>query len=494
MKKLLAVLLAVVMMLSICACAPEDTDATGGDDSLKLVDTGTGFRVGYARVDITPDEPVPLSGYGNNQYRVSQQVLDRIYVSCAAITDEQDNTIMMFSIDLQRSREETWYPARETLSALTGIPEENITLTATHTHSSVDQGASDNDVVDRWEEELTELTVQCGIQALNDRKSCSSMQIGSVETSGLNFIRHYTTLSGGYVGDSFGSWTESPLTGHTTENDPTMHLIRFVRDEAKDIVMVNWRAHAALTGSKTMTNLSSDFIGPFREVVEAGDTDTLVVYYNGASGNVNPTSHIQGETAAVGTAKADQYIDHGTQLANYCLEGLANNMTEVEIGLIQTQRRIVAGEVNHELEDKLLEAKAVQKHYATYRDNDLTEEYAAQFGIRTAYHANAIIARSSMDATKDMELNALSIGEHVGFVQSPFEMFTSTSVETEEGSPFDMTFVMGYSNAMNTYIPDDQAWEYTCYESDVTWFVKGTSNMIRDQWLSMLDDLHSNAS
>ena len=489
MKKLLAVLLAVAMMLCICACAPEDTEATGGDTSLELVDTGTGFRVGYARVDITPEVPMPLSGYGNNQFRVSQQVLDPLYITCVAVTDEQDNTIMMFSIDLQRSREETWGPAREKLSALTGIPVEHITLTATHTHSAVDQGAGNNDNVARWEEELVEWSVQCGIQALNDRKS-ATMQIGSVETEGLNFIRHYTTLSGGYVGDSFGSWTESPLTGHTTENDPTMHIIRFVRPDAKDIVMANWRAHPGMTGGKDIKNMSSDFVGPFREAVEAADPDALVVFYQGAAGNVNPTSHIQGETAATGVTLYEKYRDHGTKLAKHCLDGLANNMVEVETGLVQAQRRIVAGEVNHELEDKILEARMVQQHYSTYRDNNLTREYAAQFGIRTPYHANAIISRSSMGATKDMELNALSIGEHVGFVQCPFEMFTSTSVETEEGSAFDMNFVMGYSNSQNCYIPDDWAWEYTCYESDTTWYVKGTSNMIRDQWLSMLDELH----
>lgn len=491
MKKLFAFLLAVSMVLCLIACAPEDTDATGGNDSLELVDTGTGFRVGYARVDITPEVPVPLSGYGNNQYRVSQRVLDPLYVTCVAVTDEQDNTIMMFSVDVQSSKEDTWHPTREKLSALTGIPGEHITLTATHTHSAVDQGGRDNENIIRWKSELIDLSVLCGIQALNDRKS-ATMQIGSVETEGLNFIRHYTTLSGGYVGDSFGSWTESPLTGHTTENDPTMHIIRFVRPDAKDIVMANWRAHPGLSGGKDLKDMSSDFVGPFREAVEAADPDTLVVYYQGAAGNVNPTSHIQGETAAMGVTLYEKYRDHGTKLAKHCLDGLANNMVEVETGLVQAQRRIVAGEVNHELEDKILEAKSVQQHYATYRDNNLTREYAAQFGIRTPYHANAIVSRSKMDATKDMELNALSIGEHVGFVQSPFEMFTSTSVETEEASPYDMTFVMGYSNAQNCYIPDDLAWEYTCYETDVTWYVKGTSNMIRDQWLSMLNDLHGN--
>ena len=491
MKKLFALLLAVSMVLCLIACAPGDTDATADGDSLKLIDTGTGFRVGYARVDITPDQPVPLSGYGNNDKRVSQTILDQLYVTCVAVTDEMDNTLLFFGLDLQRTREETWHPARSTLSQLTGIPEENITMGATHTHSAVDQG-SGNDYVEKWEGQLVQWTVQCGINALNDRKS-ATMQIGSVETEGLNFIRHYTTLSGGYVGDSFGSWDESPLTGHTTYNDPTMHIIRFVREDTKDVVMANWRAHPGLTGGKDLKDLSSDYVGSFREAIETMDDDIAFMYCQGAAGNVNPTSHIQGESAITG-AKRSMYRDHGTLLAQHLVDGLTNNMTEVEPGLVSAERRIVAGEVLHELEDKMLEAKMVQQHYSTYRDNNLTREYAAQFGIRTPYHANAILSRSKMGLTKDMELNALAIGEHVGFVTAPFEMFTSTSVETEEASPYDVTFVMGYSNAQNCYIPDDLAWEYTCYETDVTWYVPGTSNMIREQWLSMLDNLHGSAN
>ena len=493
MKKIFAFFLAVVMTLCLIACAPEDTAATGADDSLELVDTGSGFRVGYARVDITPDQPVPMSGYGNNEKRVSQTILDRLYVTCVAVTDEQDNSLLLFSVDLQNTKEAIWQPARATLSQLTGIPENNMTLGATHTHSAVHQSAAgSNDYVTQWADEYGDKIVQCGVNALNDRKP-ATMQTGSVETEGLNFIRHYTTLSGGYVGDSFGSWDESPLTGHTTYNDPTMHIIRFIRDDAKDVVMANWRAHAGLTGGKDIKDLSADFVGAFREAIETMDDDIAFMYCQGAAGNVNPTSHIAGESAVTGTKRV-QYREHGTLLAKHLMDGLTNNMTDTETGLVKAERRIVAGEVLHELEDKLLECKMVQQHYATYRDNNLTREYSMQFGIRTPYHANAIVSRSTMGETRDMELNALSIGEHVGFVTAPFEMFTSTSVETEEASPFDTTFVMGYSNSQNCYIPDDLAWEYTCYETDVTWYVQGTSNMIREQWLSMLDNLHGNAA
>ena len=33
------------------------------------------MKIGYARIDITPTEPVPLAGYGNTSRRISQNVL-----------------------------------------------------------------------------------------------------------------------------------------------------------------------------------------------------------------------------------------------------------------------------------------------------------------------------------------------------------------------------------------------------------------------------------
>ena len=50
-----------------------------------------GYLVGYARVDMTPQQPIPLKGYGNTIRRVSGPVLDPLYATCVAITDAEGN-------------------------------------------------------------------------------------------------------------------------------------------------------------------------------------------------------------------------------------------------------------------------------------------------------------------------------------------------------------------------------------------------------------------
>jgi len=74
---------------------------------------GEKLRVGYARADITPEESVPLAGYGNTLTRMSQGALEPLMATCIAITDEKDSTMLLFSLDIVSSRDAYCMQARE---------------------------------------------------------------------------------------------------------------------------------------------------------------------------------------------------------------------------------------------------------------------------------------------------------------------------------------------------------------------------------------------
>ena len=54
------------------------------------------LRAGYGKVCITPEESMPLAGYGNVMFRMSQNVLSDIYSICIALSDADDNTVLLF--------------------------------------------------------------------------------------------------------------------------------------------------------------------------------------------------------------------------------------------------------------------------------------------------------------------------------------------------------------------------------------------------------------
>ena len=93
------------------------------------------LMAGYGRADITPDYPVHMQG-GNWRGRVSTGILDTLYATCIALT-VGEQTVLLYTTDLKLVTKNFSEVTRDEISAATGVPRENIYLSATHTHSSV---------------------------------------------------------------------------------------------------------------------------------------------------------------------------------------------------------------------------------------------------------------------------------------------------------------------------------------------------------------------
>jgi len=87
---------------------------------------------GCAKVNITPPLGIPLIGsYG----KPSDDILDELYAK-ALVLNDGTNTVAIVSCDLLYTPlEEITGPVRKIITEKTGIPEQNILICATHTHS-----------------------------------------------------------------------------------------------------------------------------------------------------------------------------------------------------------------------------------------------------------------------------------------------------------------------------------------------------------------------
>lgn len=90
------------------------------------------LKGGCAKVNITPPLGIPLIGsYG----KPSDDILDELYAK-ALVLDDGNNTLVIVSCDLLYTPlEEITGPARKIITEKTNIPERNILICATHTHS-----------------------------------------------------------------------------------------------------------------------------------------------------------------------------------------------------------------------------------------------------------------------------------------------------------------------------------------------------------------------
>ena len=97
------------------------------------------LTVGFNRQAIPSDESIPLTGYSNEPNRYHQTVGQEICITCVAISDCEDATVLMVGMDICTMNPYLYEVGRAQLSEATGVPVERIFMAATHPH--FDSGA-----------------------------------------------------------------------------------------------------------------------------------------------------------------------------------------------------------------------------------------------------------------------------------------------------------------------------------------------------------------
>lgn len=443
-----------------------------------MMSDATKIRVGYGRTDITPEMPINMGGYGNPDKRISNNVLDPLKATCVAITDAQDNTLLLFCTDAIGVQSMFTDEVRKIIQERFGIAPNHVMVSATHSHSTPDLGASvklDHPHAPKYINGL----VNAAEQALADREE-AEIYIGRGEANGLNFVRHYAQINGEYYGSNFGSSKLAPTKGHAEPADPEFQLIKFARENGQDILMMNWQAHPCSTGGIQKYNVSADYIGTLRRYIE-DNTGMHFIYFQGACGNQTTSSQIKGEHI-----EQDRDII-GIALAKKVLPAL-EKLYQVNGGLIKVAELEFEYPVNHTEDHLVPAAQEVQKVWEETRDRPRCNAMAVERGMRSVYHAGAVIRKSKMGEMSSLPIKAVCVGD-IAFACAPYEMFGANGVEIKTQSPFAKTFVLGYTNGSHGYLPTRKAFEYRCYEANTTRFAPGIGEGLSGAFVNLLKGL-----
>ena len=424
MKKTICLLLSCILLTSLSLCACGNSQPENGD---------TPFQVGYGKVDITPAGSVALLGYSlqPGETRNSDGILDKLFFTCVAVTDTQNNTVLICTVDLIFIDVADISAIGSRVQEKFGIPKENLVISATHAHSTP-QCSSIKGFYD--------MCVDAIGMALEDRAPVT-IEAGSTRTEGMNYVRHYICEDGTVAGDNFG--TGSPRAKHTTEADNEMQLIRFHREaDKKDILMVNWQAHAKTAttsetslGRQNRTKISADFVGFVRSYVEAKGYN--FAYYSGASGNLNTFGALNGERNLISVN------DLGKALGQVIDNALANLQT-VETGSV------------------LISHKPVEV--------------------------------TGKRGTEAIDIMTVKVGS-LAFVALPYEVFDTNGMQIKDGSDCETTFILSIANGLYGYIPSEQVWDYDTgstdrpYEEAECGYARGTGEKIAQEAIELLNGM-----
>ena len=430
------------------------------------------LRVGYSKKSLTPAEPVALFGYVPG--RIYKRVLDDVYMTCVAISDSYDNTVLMYSMDAINMDLEIASSLRMAVSEITEVPADHVFITSTHTHSAPSCGS--------YGDGLQQAAVQTAQEALADRKT-AKMFFGVDHTEGISFVRHYFSKDGSVVTVNHGKYDDpSLLTGHTHDPDTDMRVLRFQREGGKDVILANWQCHNLMTGGSRKFDLSADIVGKMRAFMEQ-DLDCLFAYFQGGAGNINPTSYIRSEE--VNTTR--DYSVTGRLMADTAMRAM-EHMVPLKTGpmTVLTDTYIAAG--NKEDLDKLDIAEQIVQYYKDGHTTVEANAYAASLkvGLYSYYHARYLQRRANAPDTVEMPLGVVVMGDFA-WSTMPGECFDTAVKYIRDHSPYTYNFAAAYTNASPGYVPTKEAWDHGCYEVDATFLAPGTAEVIVERILHMLN-------
>ena len=235
----------------------------------------TYYSVGAASVDITPDYPVRLSGYGGRQ-KESEGIDQHIFAQALAIGTDREGPALVLAVD------NVAVPAyiRDELAARLAkkarVRNERFALCSTHTHTApmlknacpiifgADIPPEHQARIDRYTRELTDKLEQVALAALKDRKPA--------------------TLSRGQTKAGF-AWNRRPQSGPVDHDLPVL----VARDKSGNIRAI-WASYAChcTTMADTPNHICGDWAGFAREYLERDHPGAVALVTLGCGADADP--------------------------------------------------------------------------------------------------------------------------------------------------------------------------------------------------------------
>lgn len=247
-----------------------------------------GLQVGVAAVDITPGEPIRLTGYGSRTTPTSE-IRQRLYAKALAFSDGRSRPAILITADLigvpSRVSEEV---ARRLAKA--GIRREQLAVTATHTHTGPMLGgtlpfifgtpvlAEQTAASDRYTTQLVDKLERVALAALADRRAARVSRAQGRAT----FAANRRVLKD-------GKWTGFGVNPSGTVDHDLPLLAVHDAGGALRAVLVSYACHATTLEGKD-NFVHGDWPGVTAELIQTRHPGAiaLVAVGTGADANPNP--------------------------------------------------------------------------------------------------------------------------------------------------------------------------------------------------------------
>lgn len=447
------------------------------------------FEVGYSQVNINPPLGIDIAGYYIP--RLAKGFLDDLEAEAIALSCGEKR-IVIISLDVSGISVEIFERFSKAIEKVTGLPESNIFISATHTHTGPrlqPKGAHGSaEVIERYIDFLETRVVDVVSLALADLKPAKMGYIVGYAPDRVAYIRRYKMKDG-------TTMTCPPINSPDIDYpigvlDQRVNVLRFDREGGASIVLVNYGVHADTVNGEL---ISADWPGVMRRTLEKALDGVKCVFVAGAEGDVGSTNvHPSGgdmndteisfdnEMKSPGMARFVGRALAGTVLQVY------DKVTYVDVDKINILHKNVLVPANvPDPKDMPLARKYKELHEAG-RDEEIP--YTAMELTTVVAEACRMCNLENGPEYFTLNLTGVQIGD-VALIGIPGEPFTDIGVGIKDTDGWSLIMPCALVNGNQGYFPMMSAYDEGGYEARSSKYKPGVAEKIIEGGKQLLDEM-----
>ena len=424
------------------------------------------LKVGYASTLVNPPLNYPLHGYYLDRY--GKGFIDDLEASALAINCGE-NTALIISVDNGGFQQVVIEKFLTAINKATSIDKDYIFISATHSHTAPttfypEFFEVDKKFMDDYANFLADKLSVISKNAIEDLKPAKmGFAVGNAPDR-IAYIRRYRMKDGTTC--TCPPINDPNIEGPIGELDQRVNVIRFARDNADDVVIMNYGVHADTVNGDLYC---SDWCGWTRKTIEKALDGTKCMCIMGAQGDVGSTNihPVAGDMNDTEISFDNEMKSPG--MARFVGRALAGTIMQVfdkvaftDVENIVAIKEVLPAKMNIPKKEDMPLARKYKELYEQGK-SDLIP-YTGMELTTVVAEALRMCKMENDPEYKMLNLSGLRIG-NVAFISLPGEPFTDIGVQIKNTKGFDLILPCAITNGYEGYFPMQSAFDEGGYEA-----------------------------
>lgn len=281
------------------------------------------MEVGIARIDITPDGPIRLAGYGARPKSEADQIIHRLSAKALAFGSDSEGSSVLITVDLVGIPKHITGHLAEQLSKKVGLDPAQLVICASHTHGGPEVGNLLNILQYRGETFSDSLLALDQLIHISHYTEQLSLKLEEVALAALD-NRQPSLVAWGQGEVGFAKNRRTP--GGPV--DTSLPLMRITNPEGDlKAVLVNYACHGTTLGGE-VNKIHGDWMTEAQQMIESNHPGTVALVAIGCGADANP--HPRGQMEHI-TLQAKELSDEVDRL----LVAPLTPLTQAPVGRIK---------------------------------------------------------------------------------------------------------------------------------------------------------------